>query len=66
MNRQHVALLVLHDLSAAFDIFDHNTMLETLHKLGFKAMYLSGLDRIYLGAVSEYLCANANRRGLGP
>ena len=48
MNSQHVTLLILLDLSAAFDTFDHDTMLRRLEysfgilALSWFASYLSG------------------------
>lgn len=52
MNKQHVTLLVLLDLSAAFDTIKHNMSLEALNTLGpgarvFKwfQLYLSGCSQ---------------------
>ena len=41
MDNQHVTLLILLDLSVAFDTIDHNILLNRLHMDWFKS-YLSG------------------------
>ena len=66
MNKQHVTLLVLLDLSAAFDTVDHNVLLSRLHsKFGISgtalewfSSYLSGRSQRVM--VQGHLSQNLN------
>ena len=63
MNKQHVTLLVLLDLSAAFDTVEHKILLEALNTLGLGGRvskwfrsYLSGRSQRILvrGCLSKF------------
>ena len=60
MNKQHVTLLVLLDLSAAFDTVDHNVLLSRLHsKFGISGTALEWF-RSYLNGRSQRVTVQGN------
>ena len=60
MNKQHVTLLVLLDLSAAFDTVDHNVLLSRLHsKFGISGMALEWFSS-YLRGRSQRVMVQGN------
>ena len=60
MNKQHVTLLVLLDLSAAFDTVDHNVLLSRLHsKFGISGTALEWF-RSYLNGRSQRVMVQGN------
>ena len=60
MNKQHVTLLVLLDLSEAFDTVDHNVLLSLLHsKFGISGTALEWLPS-YLNGRSQHVMVQGN------
>ena len=60
MNKQHVTLLVLLDLSAAFDTVDHNVLLSRLHsKFGISGTALEWFSS-YLSGRSQRVMVQGN------
>ena len=60
MNKQHVTILVLLDVSAAFDTVDHNVLLSRLHsKFGISGTALEWF-RSYLNGRSQRVMVQGN------
>ena len=60
MSKQHVTLLVLLDLSAAFDTVDHSVLLSRLHsKFGISGAALEWF-RSYLNGRSQRVIVQGN------
>ena len=60
MNKQHVTILVLLDLSAALDTVDHNVLLSRLHsKFGISGTALEWF-RSYLNGRSQRVMVQGN------
>ena len=54
IDEKSASLLVLLDLSKAFDSLNHNLLLEKLRHLASKLQQFSGLAAIYLVDIKEY------------
>ena len=64
MNRQHVTLLVMLDLSSAFDTVDHDILLRRLnHEFGIKGRVLEWFTS-YLNKRSQFISVNGGRSRL--
>ena len=64
VNRQHVTLLVMLDLSSAFDTVDHDILLRRLnHEFGIKGRVLE-LFTSYLSKRSQFISVNGGRSRL--
>ena len=61
MNRQHVTLLVILDLSSAFDTVDHDILLGKLNKkFGIKGRVLEWFTS-YLSKRSQFISVSSGR-----